>query len=348
MSIYCNIQKAFGDFQLHIEFQGENEVLSLLGASGSGKSMILRCIAGIEKPDLGQIIVDNRVLFDSQKHINLSPQERHVGLLFQDYALFPNMTVSENIAIVMDHHYRHTLEQTLENYHLTEKQHLYPHQLSGGEKQRCAIARMIVANPDIILLDEPFSSLDSFIKYKLEKELFDTLKNYPKTVILVSHNRDEVYRLSDKISIVTNGSNLPMTEKHELFSNPRNYHSALLTGCKNIYPATRNEGLIRIPDLNIAFKPDNTKHIDTDFQFIGMHANDFFYVNETDITTEDIITFSFHIIDTNEGLYNYYLTVQPEGATEHLIVELAKSKLVDLASSTRLLGIPKSKILHLL
>ncbi len=346
MSIYCNIRKDFPNFHLNIEFQGDNEVLSLLGASGSGKSMILRCIAGIEKPDSGQIIVNGRVLFDSQQGINLSPQQRKTGLLFQDFALFPNMTVGENISIAMDAYYHLSLSQVLENYHLTEQENQYPYQLSGGQKQRCAIARMIVTNPDIILLDEPFSSLDSFLRFQLEKELFNNLRDFSKTIIFVSHNRDEVYRLSDKVSIIKAGQNIPMVEKQELFAKPQTYDGALLTGCKNIFKAHLESNIITIPKLHLTFNWEPSE-LTKDFQFIGMHANDLFYMDEMTADPKTHILFEVTLQDINEGLYSYYLTVKPQGATSTLLVEMSKDKFKPPVHSTGTLCISKERLVFL-
>lgn len=343
MSIYCKIKKDFGSFKLNVEFEGSNEVLSLLGASGSGKSMILRCIAGIVKPDSGKIIVDNCVFFDSENHINLTPQERKTGLLFQDYALFPNMTVAENISIAMNSDFNDTLTQVLENYHLSEQRHQYPHQLSGGQKQRCAIARMIVTCPNIILLDEPFSALDSFLKYKLEKELFQTLEAYGKTVLLVSHNRDEVYRLSQKASVIMNGTNMPMVEKHALFTYPQNYHSALLTGCKNVFPAHLETDSIHCEELNLRFAYSTPSLLD----YIGIRANDIFYIDFKQQSNDTFLTFEFTIENITEGLYNYLLIVRPVNAETPLIMEVSKEKFVNIDCKKGVLAIKKSSIMLL-
>lgn len=344
MSIYCKIKKDFGTFKLDVSFEGSNEVLALLGASGSGKSMILRCIAGIVKPDSGKIVVDDCVFFDSKHQINLTPRQRRVGLLFQDYALFPNMTVADNIRIAMNENYRNTLEEVLENYHLSEQQNQYPHQLSGGQKQRCAIARMIVTCPNIILLDEPFCALDSFLKYKLEKELFQTIAEYGKTVLLVSHNRDEVYRLSQKVSVIMDGLNMPMTEKHELFAHPQNYHSALLTGCKNVFPAQKQRHSVYIEALNLHLPLSNPAKLD----YAGIRANDIFYIDFKQQSDDRFITFDFTIESRTEGLYNYILLVRPIDAKESLVMEVSKDKFADIDPTKGVLVIKYSNIMFLL
>lgn len=239
MSVYVDIEKNLGSFCLRANFEAENETLALLGASGCGKSLTLKCIAGIEKPDCGKIIVDGITLFDSEKHINLSPQERRTGLMFQNYALFPNMTVLQNLQTGTRREKNKALrdnaiKNVLETFGLTEYTHHYPHQLSGGQQQRIALARILVSSPRILLLDEPFSALDSHLRFRLEQEVHHVIENFGKTVILVSHDRDEVYRMSDRIAIMDCGKIQAVGTKKEVFQNPQTSRGALLTGCKNI------------------------------------------------------------------------------------------------------------------
>ena len=170
MSLYVDIEKDLGSFCLKAKFEAGDESIALLGASGCGKSMTLKCIAGIETPDRGRIVVDDVVLFDSEKKINLTPQQRRTGLLFQNYALFPNMTVYKNICAgarrERDSQKRNRMIQSImENFGLTELADRYPHQLSGGQQQRVALARILVSSPRILLLDEPFSALDSHLRF---------------------------------------------------------------------------------------------------------------------------------------------------------------------------------------
>ena len=237
MSIYVDIEKDFGSFQLKVKFEAGNETLALLGASGCGKSMTLRCIAGIVTPDRGKIILDGVTLFDSEKKINLPPQQRHTGLMFQNYALFPNMTVLQNIKAgakrEKDSKIRENMIQsTLEQFDLKDLADRYPHQLSGGQQQRVALARILVSNPGILLLDEPFSALDSHLRFKLEQEVRRVIKQFGKTVLLVSHDRDEVYRMSDAIAIMENGTITAMGTNREVFASPQTRGGASLTGCK--------------------------------------------------------------------------------------------------------------------
>ncbi len=239
MSIFVDIEKKLGDFHLQVRFSGGDGVMALLGASGSGKSLTLRCIAGIETPDRGRIEVDGVTLFDSEKGIHLSPQRRRTGLLFQNYALFPNMTVRKNLEAgarqEKDASRRRELtEEFLDRFGLRELENRLPSQLSGGQQQRVALARVLISAPNILLLDEPFSALDSHLRFQLEQELREHIRSFGKTVLLVSHDRDEVYRLSDEIAVMNRGKVEVFGERREVFANPRTRTAAILTGCKNI------------------------------------------------------------------------------------------------------------------
>ena len=239
MSIYVDIEKNLGSFCLKAKFEAADETIALLGASGCGKSLTLKCIAGIEKPDRGTIIVDGVTLFDSEKKINLSPQERRTGLMFQNYALFPNMTVLQNICAgakrEKDKQKRQeSIDTVMESFGLTELAGRYPHQLSGGQQQCVALARILVSNPWIMLLDEPFSALDSHLRFKLEQEVRHVIRQFGKTVVLVSHDRDEVFRMSDRIAIMDGGKILALGTRDAVFADPQTRKGAQLTGCKNI------------------------------------------------------------------------------------------------------------------
>ena len=263
MSIFVDIEKKLGNFTLKAKFQAGDETLALLGPSGCGKSMTLRCIAGIVTPDRGKIILDGVTLFDSEKKINLPPQKRHTGLMFQNYALFPNMTVLQNIKTgakrEKDSQKRKAMiESVMERFDLTALADRYPHQLSGGQQQRVALARILVSSPQILLLDEPFSALDSHLRFNLEQEVRHVIRQFGKTVILVSHDRDEVYRMSDSIAIMDSGEIQVIGPRSKVFENPGTRKAAILTGCKNISAIERlKDGYVRATDWNMdLFLPD--------------------------------------------------------------------------------------------
>ena len=232
-----DIKKKLDNFILDVQFETDREILALLGASGCGKSMTLKCIAGIEKPDAGRIVLNDRVLFDSDKGINLSPQKRRVGYLFQQYALFPNMTVEKNIAAGCMEKNRDRkkalVSEKIEKMHLTGLEYKYPSQLSGGQQQRVALARILINDPELLLLEEPFSALDSFLKWQLEMELADDLKEFGRGALFVSHSKDEVFRLCDAVCVLNEGESESKQYVAELFSEPATRAAAKLAGCEN-------------------------------------------------------------------------------------------------------------------
>jgi len=194
------IYKKLAEFDLDVSFQVDDNILGFMGASGSGKSMTLKCIAGIETPDQGRIVLNGRVLFDSEKKINVLIQKRNVGYMFQNYALFPNMNVYENISVglrarkVKDVDI--VVQKVMQQFRIFELASRYPKQLSGGQRQRVALARLMAYEPDVLLLDEPFSALDEDLKKDLLQELKSELQ-ISKPVIFVSHDKEEVNELCD-------------------------------------------------------------------------------------------------------------------------------------------------------
>ena len=210
MALEVNIEKRAGDFHLRVSFCSGEEFLGILGPSGSGKSMTLKCIAGIEKPDRGRIVLDGNVLYDSERGIHLPPQKRHVGYLFQTHALFPNMTVKQNILCGLhDEKDRqkkeHLVREMLRLLQLENTASLRPHQLSGGQAQRAALGRILVNRPDLLMLDEPFSALDAHLRLKLQMELKSLLNGYGRGVLMVTHDRDEAFRMCSRIGIMDDG-----------------------------------------------------------------------------------------------------------------------------------------------
>ena len=274
MALLVDITKKLDGFNLEASFRAEKETLAILGASGCGKSLTLRTIAGIQTPDSGHIELAGKVFFDSAAKINLPPQMRRVGYLFQDYALFPNMTVAENIASGLrdGREGKNLVAAGLKNFYLEKLAHKYPWQLSGGEKQRTALARIIVSEPALIMLDEPFSALDSYLKWQLEQELGDALTAYGGITLLVSHDRDEVFRLCDRIALINNGKMEKVTEKHLLFQSPRTLAGAMLTGCKNLSRARRlSSRQVEAIDWDIVLT--TAKDVDEDIRHVGMRAH---------------------------------------------------------------------------
>ncbi len=276
MALIVDIQKKIGAFNLSVRFESENEILALLGASGSGKSMTLKCIAGLMTPDSGRIILNKRTLFDSGAKVNLPPQKRNVGYLFQQYALFPNMTVFENILagvrIGTAAEKRDAAAEKIAQFRLDGLEKLKPASLSGGQQQRVALARILVNAPELVLLDEPFSALDSYLKWQLEMELADTLSGYSGDVIYVSHNRNEVYRLCDSVSVLSNGKSDPKETIDGLFHSPATVAAAMISGCKNISRLERKDAYTALcTDWGVTLRTQAP--IADDANFVGIRAH---------------------------------------------------------------------------
>ena len=261
MALTARIEKRFGAFHLTVDLMAETgQPLALLGASGCGKSVTLKCIAGIERPDRGRIELDGRVLFDSEAGIDLPPQRRRVGFLFQSYALFPHMTVERNVAVCLGRmdkrRRRERTAELLALLHLEDQAGLYPRQLSGGQRQRAALARILAAEPGVLLLDEPFSALDGFLKWQLEQELREVLERFPGPAVWVSHDRGEVYRNCSRVCVLEDGKSAPAASMAELMANPGTVAAARLSGCKNFAPVRPGPapGLVEVPAWGLVLR----------------------------------------------------------------------------------------------
>src|SRR3984957_9565643 len=243
MSLEVAIEKNVGGFRLAVEFAADGAPLGLLGPSGSGKTMTLRAIAGLETPDRGRIVLHGRVLFDSEKGIDVPARERRIGLLFQNYALFPHLTVTENIAFGLrrlpDTKRTRRIAEQLASAHLVGLAERYPATLSGGEQQRVALARALAIEPAALLLGEPFSALDTHLRSALERQLRETLANYAGSTLFVSHNLEEAYRVCEKLVVLANGSVAAQGPKEDIFRHPPTLEVARVTGCKNFSRARR-------------------------------------------------------------------------------------------------------------
>lgn len=276
MGISINIQKSYPDFTLDVQFESESKRIGILGSSGCGKSLTLKSIAGIEKPDQGKVQINGTDMFCSEQRINLKPQKRNIGYLFQNYALFPTMTVQANIACGMQmakKAKREKVSRLMQKFQLEGLENRYPGELSGGQQQRVALARIMAYEPDVILLDEPYSALDEFLKDRVQQEMQEILGTYPGIVILVSHSRDEIYRFSEELLIMNQGKTVCFGNTKEIFKEPGYREAARLTGCKNIAKLNRLKGnLIEVPDWGITLELKN--NINDNVQYVGIRAHD--------------------------------------------------------------------------
>ena len=295
MSLDVRIKKSFGDYTLDVAFAGGDETLGFLGASGCGKSLTLRCIAGIETPDAGRIVVNGKVFFDSEQKINLTPQQRKTALLFQnymlfpiqviyqDFAVFPNLTVADNIGAgigreVPKAERERIVSEELERFGLRGFGQRYPAQLSGGQQQRVALARMLAARPGILMLDEPFSALDSHLKGVLEQNLVSLFEAFEGTILYVSHDIDESLRFCDRIAVVDAGRIVEMDRGRELVNRPQSVAGLKLSGCKNA-PAAEYAGphAVHVPPWGIDVH--TAQEVPRDVKCLGLRA---FYVERAE------------------------------------------------------------------
>jgi molybdate ABC transporter permease protein len=330
------IQKSYPGFFLRAGFSSGNGPLGLLGASGSGKSMTLRCIAGLERPESGRIILNGRVLLDTANHVNVPPAQRQIGMVFQDYALFPHLTVRENIGFSL-----HELPQEKQNERITSWSRLmqidalldaYPGELSGGQRQRVALARALAMEPRALLLDEPLSALDQHLRRQTEEHLRVALEHYRGVTIFVTHDRDEAFRSCEDLVVLSDGKVVANGPKREIFTHPRFLAVARLTGCKNIAGMIHaGSQQIRVDDwgciLNVASAPP------AEAAYVGLRAHDLRIVKHSG--TEN--TFPCWLVASVESPFEttlYLRLHEPpnEGDCAHLEAEVPSGEWADLKS----------------
>jgi molybdate transport system ATP-binding protein len=219
LDIKKQLLAADGNIELNINLQiAEQDFVTLYGKSGAGKTTTLRILAGLTDPDGGQIQVGDEIWFDSKKGINLPPQNRRIGFVFQDYALFPNMTVRKNLAYALGSHRDAGIVDTLlEMVDLKNLAERKPDTLSGGQRQRVALARALVRRPKILLLDEPLSALDMEMRLKLQDEILNLHKQFDMTTILVSHTLTEIFRLSHRVVVIDRGKIIKSGKPADVF-----------------------------------------------------------------------------------------------------------------------------------
>lgn len=336
MAIEVRIHREFDDFKLDVQFQSESRRIGILGASGCGKSLTLKSIAGIERPETGKIESAGKVFFDSAKKIWMPPQERNVGYLFQNYALFPTMTVEKNIGIALrcgKKEKEKKVRDMIERFSLQGLEKKLPGQLSGGQQQRTALARIMIYEPDMILLDEPFSALDSYLKEQTQRECLELLQDYPGTVILVSHSRDEIYRFSEEVLVMDGGKAVIQKTVKELFEHPQKVAAAKLTGCKNIEEIVwKDEKHLYVPGWDMVI-PAGMGNVGG-AQAIGIRAHEF----TTERTESDgELVFPVYKPEVKEDLFEYHVQFFTSERAKTPVVWKVSKKLWDVGEK----GVPK-------
>ena len=336
MAIEVRIHREFDDFKLDVQFQSESRRIGILGASGCGKSLTLKSIAGIERPETGKIESAGKVFFDSAKKIWMPPQERNVGYLFQNYALFPTITVEKNIGIALrcgKKEKEKKVRDMIDRFSWQGLEKKLPGQLSGGQQQRTALARIMIYEPDMILLDEPFSALDSYLKEQTQRECLELLQDYPGTVILVSHSRDEIYRFSEEVLVMDGGKAVIQKTVKELFEHPQKVAAAKLTECKNIEEIVWKDGKhLYVPGWDMVI-PAGMGNVG-DAQAIGIRAHEF----TTERTESDgELVFPVYKPEVKEDLFEYHVQFFTSERAKTPVVWKVSKKLWDVGEK----GVPK-------
>ena len=339
MALTARIKKRYGDFQLDVDFSaGNGGALALLGASGCGKSVTLKCLAGIDRPDWGHIELDGQVLFDSEGGIDLPPQRRRMGYLFQQYALFPNMTVEQNIAACVKNaeksRRRERTAELIAALRLEGVKKLLPRQISGGQQQRTALARILASEPRAILLDEPLSALDSCLRWQLEEELQDVLARFGGPAVWVSHDQGEVYRNCRRVCVLDNGKSSPAVDWKELMADPGAVSAARISGCRNYVPfrPAAEPGRVEIPAWGVALRASGPRREGA--SVLGVRDD---RVRPAAEGAEN--AFPCRVRRTAEDVSAMVAVLSPEGAEEDaplLRMELRKDEWAALAGRERL------------
>ncbi len=266
--IHARLQKSFAAaresaaFRLAVELEAGPGITVLFGPSGSGKSLTLDCIAGFTDPDIGRILIDDAIVFDSGTKVSIRPQGRRCGYVFQNYALFPHMTLRENLHFAAHHLPRldrtRRCNEMSERFRLTEVAGRRPQEVSGGQKQRCSIARALIAAPRVLLLDEPAQGLDAPLRADLHEVLRDIRTEYESPVLLVTHSVEECLQLADRMLILHEGRVAQQGTPAAVCAHPANLQLADLLGTFNIFPVeiraldpSRNSGVLRLGEFDL-------------------------------------------------------------------------------------------------
>ena len=283
------------DLNFHVN---KGEFVSFVGESGSGKSTFLKCIAGLEKINSGKITLNEKVLND--KNTNVKPNLRRIGFIFQDYPLFPHLSVLENLKINLDQKYEANINYYTDLTGLSNYLNRYPHELSGGEQQRVCIARALIREPDLLLMDEPFSNLDARIKSKIQSEVYKILKQTNTTTILVTHDIKDTFDISDKILVFKAGIVQQYDQPEEMYCNPINCYCAKILGDLNKIQIDGKELYIRPEKINIVNNSEykleviKTSFVGKEYKIKGIfNGDEIYFYNSDPISINDQVFIDF-------------------------------------------------------
>ena len=254
-----NLVKSYGNNLVikNLTFSIEKgQLISFVGESGSGKSTFLKCLSGLENINSGKVILNNKIIND--KNLFVKPQRRKIGYVFQDYPLFPHLNIKENICFNLEKRYFENFEDIVKLTNLKPLLERYPHEISGGEQQRVSIARSIIREPDLLLLDEPFSNLDANIKYSIRDEICKIIKKTNTTTILVTHDINDALNISDKILIFKAGIVQQYSDPEKMYCEPANCYCAEVLGEINKFPKDDKIYYIRPENLKVVESSSNS------------------------------------------------------------------------------------------
>ena len=283
----------------------KGEFVSFIGESGSGKTTFLKCLAGLEKINSGKITLNNRVLDDKTTFVK--PNHRKIGFIFQDYPLFPHLSVLENLKINLDEQYEKNIKYYVELTGLDNLLNRYPHELSGGEQQRVCITRALIREPDLLLMDEPFSNLDVSIKSKIQSEVYKILKSTNTTTILVTHDIKDTFDISDRILVFKAGIVQQYDKPEEMYCNPVNCYCAKILGDLNRIHIDGKELYIRPEKIKIVdksehkIKVEKTSFIGKEYKIKGtLNKDEIYFYNSVPIKDTNNLFIDFNKSDLLE------------------------------------------------
>ncbi len=283
----------------------KGEFVSFIGESGSGKTTFLKCLAGLEKINSGKITLNNRVLDDKTTFVK--PNHRKIGFIFQDYPLFPHLSVLENLKINLDEQYEKNIKYYVELTGLDNLLNRYPHELSGGEQQRVCITRALIREPDLLLMDEPFSNLDVSIKSKIQSEVYKILKSTDTTTILVTHDIKDTFDISDRILVFKAGIVQQYDKPEEMYCNPVNCYCAKILGDLNRIHIDGKELYIRPEKIKIVdkskhkIKVEKTSFIGKEYKIKGtLNKDEIYFYNSVPIKDTNNLFIDFNKSDLLE------------------------------------------------
>ncbi|WP_018665017.1 sulfate/molybdate ABC transporter ATP-binding protein [Heyndrickxia acidiproducens] len=340
--LQIKIKKAFPQFYLDVDFSVHPGITGILGPSGSGKSLTLQCIAGLENPDAGSIRVNGRVVYDAGKKINIKTRFRKTGYLFQHYALFPHLTVKQNIAYGLKGMPKKEREERvrrfLEKIQLQGYGNRYPNEMSGGQQQRVALARTLIPEPACLLLDEPFSALDDETKQFLMQQFATFIhENFRGAVLFVTHSLEEAVKLCDHLVLYKDGKVLQTGPKNEVLYHPETKEAARIAGCSNILEISRAENRICMAG-GAAIAVDGKKA--GPYRFLGIHAH---HVKFTNQAQENV--FSYRVTDCRQTFDGYHVTAETPYFT--VCASVPPDQIQAVLAVEKKLYLPKEHLLRL-